>query len=71
MAARHYDLLLLTYIDVPWEEDPQREHPQKREYFWNIYKTEAMNSKIPVIEISGTKEERRKKAVEAIEKILV
>lgn len=71
LAMRHYDLLLLTYIDVPWEEDPQREHPQKREYFWNIYKKEAMSSKIPVIEISGTKEERRKKAVEAVEKILV
>ena len=70
MASRHYDLLLLTNIDVPWEEDTQREHPDKREYFWNIYKREALNSKIPTIEISGGREGRRKKAVEAIEKVL-
>lgn len=70
MANRHYDLLLLTNIDIPWEEDPQREHPDKRDYFWNIYIKEAVDSKIPTVEISGAKEERRKKAVEAIEKII-
>ena len=26
LLTRHYDLYLLTYIDVPWEDDPQREH---------------------------------------------
>ncbi len=71
MAARHYDMLLLTDIDIPWEADPQREHPDKRAYFMNVYKEEAARSKIPTIEISGTREERRKKAVEAIEKILL
>jgi NadR type nicotinamide-nucleotide adenylyltransferase len=71
MSSRHYDLLLLTNIDIPWEEDPQREHPGKREYFWNIYRKEAADSKISTIEISGQREERRKMAIEAIEKILV
>ena len=71
MAARHYDLLLLTNIDIPWEEDPQREHPDKREYFWNIYKKEAAASKIPTLEISGPRAERQAKAVEAVKKILV
>ncbi|NOT75492.1 MAG: ATP-binding protein [Cyclobacteriaceae bacterium] len=71
MQSRHYDLLLLTNIDIPWEEDPQREHPDKREYFWNIYKKEAVESKIPTVEISGSREERRKKATDAIERILV
>ncbi len=70
MASRHYDLLLLTQVDIPWEADPQREHPDKREHFWNIYKREAAESKIPVVEISGVREERRKIAVQAIEKIL-
>ena len=71
LSARHYDLLLLTNIDIPWEDDPQREHPGKREYFWNIYKKESALSKISTIEISGPREERRRKAVEAIEKILL
>ena len=70
MTTRHYDLLLLTNIDMPWEDDPQREHPDKREYFWNIYKKEVAESKIPAIEISGSREERRMKAVAEIQKIL-
>ncbi len=71
MNNRHYDLLLLTNIDIPWEEDPQREHPTKREYFWNIYKNEVFDSKIPTVEISGERDRRRRTAVEAIQKILV
>lgn len=70
MSSRHYDLLLLTQVDIPWEEDPQREHPDKREYFWKIYKREAEQSGIPFVEISGTGDDRRKIAVAAIEKIL-
>lgn len=68
-AARTYDLYLLCYIDVPWENDPQREHPDKREHFWQIYKNEIEKSKVPFIEIGGSIDERRKKAVAAIEKI--
>lgn len=71
MNARHYDLNLLTDIDVPWEEDPLREHPGRREHFWKVYQHEAIASKIPTVIISGSREERRKKAVAAIENILV
>lgn len=70
LGTRKYDLYLLCYIDVPWEDDPQREHPDKRDHFWQIYKNEVQQSKVPFVEISGSKDERRKKAVEAIEKIL-
>ena len=70
MANRQYDLLLLTNIDVPWENDPQREHPAKREYFWNIYQKEAANSGIRTVEITGSREERQTIAVTAIEELL-
>jgi NadR type nicotinamide-nucleotide adenylyltransferase len=70
LAARTYDLYLLCYIDVPWENDPQREHPDKREHFWFLYKNEIEKTKVPFVEIGGPQEERRKKAVAAIEKIL-
>lgn len=67
---RQYDLYLLCYIDVPWEDDPQREHPDKRDHFWQIYKNEVEKSKVPFVEIGGSIEERQRKAVAAIEKIL-
>jgi len=70
IQERKYDLYLLTYIDIPWEEDPQREHPDKREYFFNIFKNEIEKSGVPYVIIEGVREERRRKAVEAIEKIL-
>ncbi|MEK6780851.1 MAG: ATP-binding protein [Bacteroidota bacterium] len=70
LTERPYDFYLLTYIDIPWEDDPQREHPDKREHFWSIYKTVVENSGVPFIEIRGTKEERRKRAIDAIEKLL-
>ena len=69
-AARQYDLYLLCYIDVPWQNDPQREHPDKRDHFWFIYKNEVEKSGVAFVEIGGGREERRAKAVEAIEKLL-
>lgn len=70
VGERKYDLYLLTYIDVPWEDDPQREHPDKREHFWQIFKREIEKTGVPHVEISGPREERRAKAVKAVEDLL-
>lgn len=70
MKSRHYDLLLLTDIDVPWENDPQREHPGKRDHFMEIYRKETAAGSVPVVEISGTREKRQTRAVEAIQTLL-
>ncbi|PGH39486.1 MAG: ATPase [Candidatus Nephrothrix sp. EaCA] len=66
-AKQEYHLYLLTYIDLPWEHDPQREHPDKRDYFWKIYLHEVQQSGIPYRVISG--KERAQKAVAAIRQI--
>ena len=65
-----YDLYLLTYIDLPWEEDPQREHPDKRAYFWDIFKKEIEKTGVPFVEIRGLREQREATAVAAVEKLL-
>jgi NadR type nicotinamide-nucleotide adenylyltransferase len=70
MLNRHYDLYLLTDIDVAWEADPQREHPGRREHFWKIYQQEAAMSGVPFVVISGPREKRREKAIASIENIL-
>jgi len=70
IQSHHYDMLLLTNIDIPWADDPQREHPDRREHFWNIYREETHATGIPTVEISGDRDARRKTAVDAIEKIL-
>jgi NadR type nicotinamide-nucleotide adenylyltransferase len=70
MKARTYDLHLLTYVDIPWEDDPQREHPDKREYFFNLYKRELEQQGIMPVEIRGTRSERVDTAITAIDRIL-
>ena len=69
IETRPYDLYLLTDIDIPWQEDPQREHPDKRQQLFEIYQKEMSNQDIPFVEIRGEREQRRKTAVEAIEKL--
>jgi NadR type nicotinamide-nucleotide adenylyltransferase len=70
IATRKYDLYLLTGVDLPWEDDPQREHPDKREQLYQLYLNEMKNQSVPYVEIKGERERRRKTAVEAVEKLL-
>ena len=70
IANRKYDLYLLTYIDIPWENDPQREHPQKREQLYLHYLTEMKSQSVPFVEIKGERDARRKTAIEAIDRLL-
>ena len=70
IATRKYDLYLLTYIDVPWLHDPLREHPDQREELFEVYLTEMQNQNVPFRIIKGTREERRKDAMQSIERVL-
>lgn len=70
IAERKYDLYLLTYIDIPWEDDPLREHPEKRQELYNIYLKELQNQPVPFVEIKGSRGERQRTAVEAVRGIL-
>jgi nicotinamide riboside kinase len=70
MNSRTYDLYLLCNIDLPWQEDPQREHPDKRDELWSIYKNEIIKTGVPFVEISGDRTARTKKATEAVSALL-
>jgi NadR type nicotinamide-nucleotide adenylyltransferase len=70
MTHRQYDLHLLTNIDMPWEEDPQREHPTKRKELFDLYKRELDLLKVPFVEISGDRKARLVQATEAIKNVL-
>lgn len=72
IAARRYDLYLLTYIDIPWEDDPLREYPdpRMREYFYRIYRDIVVNAGVPWADIRGSYAERDAKAIAAVEGLL-
>ncbi len=67
---QQYDLYLLTGTDVPWEEDPQREHPHLRDFFYNVYRKELQTRNLPFIEIQGEYYYRKKAAVKAVDDLL-
>jgi NadR type nicotinamide-nucleotide adenylyltransferase len=71
IATRKYDLYLLTYVDIPWENDPLREHPDKREQLYEIYLNEMKGQSVPFVEIKGERDQRRKSAIGAIEKLVM
>ena len=65
-----YDLYLLCNIDLQWQPDPQREHPQLRDYFLNLFKNELINRKFNFDIISGQITERLKNAIRIIDKFI-
>jgi len=69
IATRPYDLYLLTYVDVPWEDDPLREHPTRREELYARYLNEMKNQSVPFVEIKGEREQRRQTALQAIQNL--
>lgn len=72
IARRLYDCYILTDIDMSWQPDPQREHPQPemRQYFFNIYKDIVQQSGIPFVIVSGDEKTRLATAVNAINNLI-
>ncbi len=62
------DLYLLMDIDLPWQPDPQREHPDKRKILFDLYQTEMEKRNWPYEVISGTGDPRLENALNAISK---
>jgi len=69
LIRNRYDLYLLCDVDVPWEEDPQREHPHMRAYFFEKYRAELDHLKFPYVVVSGNWVERFNNAVKSVDKI--
>ena len=70
LNAFKYDLHLLTDVDLPWEEDPQREHPMLRRYFFDVYKNELDAADIDYRIVRGVGQERFANALSAVETFL-
>lgn len=66
-----YDMQLLCNIDFPWEEDPLREHPHLRQFFFDWYKKELDDAGANYKIISGTGASRFHNAVEIIDSQLL
>ena len=62
-----YDLYLLCNVDLPWEDDPLREHPDKRIVLFNLYQEELVQRKLQFSIISGSGDNRLQEAIKVID----
>ncbi len=67
---RSYDLFLLTDIDLPWEQDPLREHPDQREALFSLYLRSLIRKGVRFRTIFGTGTERSQRAISIVENFL-
>ena len=65
-----YDLYLLTYIDIPWEEDDLRDKPNEREEMFNYFKWTLEKYGKNFITLKGNKKQRLDKAINHIDQLL-
>lgn len=56
-----YQLYVLCGYDIPWEEDPLREHPDERAELYDLYKKALVKAGKRFVEVEGSVEERMEK----------
>lgn len=67
---RPYDHYLLMDIDLPWEDDPLRDFPDKREYFMEVWKRELSDLSADYTIIRGKGESRYQNGILAVRSFL-
>lgn len=70
IASKPYKLSLLLKPDIPWEADPLRGFPKKRDYFHQKFKENLMFYNYEFSEIHGEGLFRKEMAMKAVQEFL-
>lgn len=71
-AREHrYDLYLLCDIDLPWADDPMREHPQSRQELFDLYLHELKNMGARFEIVTGLGKDRSDNAISIIDRTFI
>lgn len=62
--AHHYDLILLTEVDIPWVADDLRDSPHQREEISEFFESQLTHHQKPFCRIGGDRDERVQQVVE-------
>jgi NadR type nicotinamide-nucleotide adenylyltransferase len=66
----NYDLYLLCDIDLPWQYDPLREHPEMRTELFEMYRKLLEEHHFNYRVVSGTGKERLQNAISVVDEYL-
>lgn len=67
ITHNHYELYLLTGIDIPWQADDLRDRPMQRTQMLADFESALIAHHKPYVSLTGDKPTRLKKAIDAIE----
>jgi NadR type nicotinamide-nucleotide adenylyltransferase len=72
LKQKNYEYYLLCDIDLPWQPDPLREHPnpEDRQRLFNRYKELLEQDGTPFSVVSGKGDTRLKKTIEILEGLI-
>lgn len=70
LPVRVYHRYLLMDIDLPWEDDPLRDFPDKREHFMQVWLEELARLEASYDVIRGTGEQRFRAGLSAVQAFL-
>jgi NadR type nicotinamide-nucleotide adenylyltransferase len=72
LVERPADLYLLCHTDLPWTKDELREYPDDkiRHTLFHYYKDIAINSGVPWVNVTGSREKRTQSAIDGIDALL-
>jgi NadR type nicotinamide-nucleotide adenylyltransferase len=70
LEQNHYNLYLLCDIDLPWQYDPLREHPEMRATLLGMYKDLLANHGFKYRIVSGTGDDRLHNAIAFVDEYL-
>lgn len=69
LDKQNYSHYLLMDIDLPWQPDPLREHPEKRKELFELYVAELQSRKRPFEIVSGNGKQRFNHAIEIMNQL--
>jgi len=70
LKKRRYDLVLLCNTDIPWQEDPLREHPHFRQELMQMYQEQVGQAYSNVYEVRSVGQTRVQNAIKAVNSLL-
>lgn len=70
LALQRSDIYILTYFDIPYEEDPLRENPNQIPELFDVYKRELDVMNAEYIVVQGDRQKRLDTAISLINNLL-
>ncbi len=70
LKKRRYDLVLICNTDIPWKDDPLREHPHMRKELMRMYFDQIHRTYFNVYEVSEVGSRRVENAIKAVDQTL-